>query len=279
MTSAAPASTSPAASAAATRFLLELENTCSILRVYGQEHPAFRRSADAAAASSVSPIHISVSSRGLAVDKTPVDEPNLARLARLLRTFGLIGLDVEGRLTAAQVTSLVLALDELERAPQSTSAVMDRIARASGGAMRAIPLKLDHLRLVEGTAGKAPAVPGSKSAPADVGSVWRELFSPSAAPAAGAGAGAGPGATSAQSARQLAQSLERAVGASPSPAQWDAMVQGWMKQLTQAGISPSALPALAAAATATAAAQRVGSPRQAEPIGGGNDERDAGTVA
>src|SRR5687768_2859832 len=203
MTSAAPASTSPAASAAATRFLLELENTCSILRVYGQEHPAFRRSADAAAAGSVSPSHISVSSRGLAVDKTPVDEPNLARLARLLRTFGLIGLDVESRLTAAQVTSLALALDELERAPQSTAAVLDRIGRARGGALRPIPRRRDHLRLVEGTAGKTPPVPGSKSAPADVGSVWRELFSPTAAPAANVGgrAGAGTGAASAQSAR------------------------------------------------------------------------------
>jgi hypothetical protein len=280
MTHVSSASTSPASGSATagTRFLLELENTCAILRVYGEEHPAFRRSADAAAANAVAPLHISISSKGLAIDKTAVDEPSLARFSKLLRRFGLIGLDVETRPTASQITSLVIALGELERAPPATAEVIQRIAQASGGAIKAIPLRLDHLRLVEGrTKGKEPAAgPIPLTSQSGVGFVWRELFSSTAIPstvgptetARGGPVGSAPVvAMPPQAARQLAQSFERSLGPSPAPAQWGAMVDGWVKQLAQAGISPSALPALAAAATAQADAPQGGEGQQ--PASGG----------
>jgi hypothetical protein len=50
------------------RFLGELDNLWSLLRVYGTEHPAFRRSAEAAAAAASRPVRVSLSPKGFTVD-------------------------------------------------------------------------------------------------------------------------------------------------------------------------------------------------------------------
>ena len=50
-----------------TKFLVELDNTWTMLRLYGTEHPAFRRSAEAAAAAVERPGRVQINPRGFAV--------------------------------------------------------------------------------------------------------------------------------------------------------------------------------------------------------------------
>src|SRR5437868_13966729 len=64
-----------------TKFLVELDNTWTMLRLYGTEHPAFRRSAEAAAAAVERPGRVQINPRGFAVGKTRIDNNNIGALA------------------------------------------------------------------------------------------------------------------------------------------------------------------------------------------------------
>ena len=216
MSDTATATVSPAVDAS-TRFLVELDNTWSMLRVYGTEHPAFRRSAEAAAALD-RPCRISIDPRGFTVGKVPIDNPNLLPLARRLRTMGLVGLATEPGLTATQAIALILVLEEADRNRGNADAVVEKIAAATGGHVRAIPLRLDSLRLVEGTS-------DSLDDPGDADG-WRQMFTSAFFAGADAGASA-----------ELAQAFENALRGQTSD-HWNAMVAVWMRQL--ASIDPAA---------------------------------------
>src|SRR5258705_7942979 len=106
------AQTTASAVDVSTRVLVEFETLWTLLRLYGIEHPAFKRGAGTAAAAVSQQIRVSVSPRGFTVGKTPLDDPALLTFSQRLRAMGLVGLVMEPGLTAAQVTALVLALDE-----------------------------------------------------------------------------------------------------------------------------------------------------------------------
>jgi hypothetical protein len=141
----------------------------------------------------------------------------------------LIALDLESPLLPEQIAALIETLGELERDHARAQTAVRRIAESTGGAVKVTPLKLEHLRLVEGTATAARAA-GEK--PPDPASAWRELFARSTG-------GAAPSAAAAA----LARSFESALGSSPSPAQWGTMFQGWTKQLSQVGPGATSVPA------------------------------------
>jgi hypothetical protein len=212
------AATAPTTAAdGSTRFLVELDNTWTLLRVYGTEHPAFRRSAEAAAAAVEKPQRISISPRGFTVGKTPVANDNLRPFAQRLRSMGLVGLTAEPKLTATQVVSLVVVLNEADRSRGNAEAVVEKITAATGGRVRAVPLRLDGLRLVEGTG-------ASPDEPADA-DLWRQMFA----------SAFDTGADLASSA-ELAHAFESALRGQ-SAGQWDGMVGVWMRQL--ASIDPA----------------------------------------
>ena len=210
-----------AAADAPTRFLVELDNTWTLLRVYGTEHPAFRRSAEAAAAVD-RPVRISVSPRGFSAGKTAITKDHLLPFANRLRAMGLVGLAADRGLTAAQVMSLVLVLNEADRSRGNADAVVEKIAAATGGRVKATPLRLGGLRLVEGTGDDTGAPPADAN-------VWRDLF-----------AGAFDSADLSLS-TDLAAAFENALRGQ-SPAQWNAMVDAWMRQLAAVDPSGAAAP-------------------------------------
>ena len=209
----------PAGSDASTKFLVELDNAWTMLRLYGTEHPAFRRSVDAAAAAVERPGRVSINPTGFVHGKTPVANANLKALAHRLRSMGLVGLATEPGLTAPQVTALVLVLNEADRNRGSADAVVEKIAAASGGHVRAVPLRLDALRLVEGTADSVEQPRATDG--------WRDMF------ASAFFTGGGDAAASAE----LAQAFETALRGQTTD-HWDAMVAVWMRQL--AAIDPAA---------------------------------------
>ena len=202
----------PAAPAvdASTRFLVELENVWTLLRVYGTEHPAFLRGADAAAAAIDRPARVSINPRGFSPTRPDAPAETLRLFAQRLRAMGLVGLTMEPGLTPAQVVALVLVLAEADRGRGSAHAVVEKIASATGGRVRAVPLRLDSLRLIEGTS----AANGS-----DTADVWREMFASAFR----------PGSDSAAS-TELAQAFEHALRGQSSD-EWDSMVGVWMKHL------------------------------------------------
>ena len=193
----------------AARFLVEFDSACSLFRLYGCEHPAFRRQCEATAASSETPINLSVSQRGFSLGADPLPEnPDLQRLSHRLRSLGLVGLEIQGQVTAKQVESLVLALDEAEKKTQTGQVVVQRLSAATDGRVNALALKLDELRLVEGSdpAGEAQAR-----------AAWEPLFSQSAIT---------------PPARELAESFERSLRGTQSSAHWKAMVEVWLRELS-----------------------------------------------
>jgi hypothetical protein len=136
-----------------TRFLVELDGVCSIYRVYGADHPTFRRHAQAAAEAVESPLELAITPNGFSHDDQPsFNEPDILRLSQRLRVLGLVSLHVTPGLTAAQVEAAVRALDEAERAHQAGEAVADTLARQTDNRLRAGTLKLASLQLVEGAA-------------------------------------------------------------------------------------------------------------------------------
>jgi hypothetical protein len=218
-----------------TRFLVELENLWTLLRLYGTEHPAFKRGAATASSTLAQPFRVSVSPKGFTLGKATIEEPAMLTFSQRLRAMGLVGLAVQPGMTAADVTTLVLALDEVDRGHMAGAAVVEKLAAASGRRVMAIPLKLSGLRLMEGTADDAEA-------PAEQATVWRDLF-------AGAFSPAGGGDKS--DAAELAGSFELALKAVASPAQWDAMVGVWVRQLATATANEAAAGGSAAGAAGT----------------------------
>ena len=220
------AHTSDSAVDTSARFLGELDNLWSLLRLYGTTHPAFRRSAESTAAAASRPLRVSLSPKGFTVDKTTLDDPLLLAFSRKLRSLGLVGLAVEQGLKAGHVTALILALDEADRTHVSGPPVADRIAAATERHVAGIPLRVEGLRLMEGTS-EEPEADGQAS-------VWREMF-------ASAWHSGGPGGTAGDP-EQLAESFELALRAVGSPAQWEAMVGAWVRQLATVDVSPTAEP-------------------------------------
>jgi hypothetical protein len=226
MSEASP--TSAAGDGSSTRFLVELENAWTLLRLYGTEHPAFKRGAEAAAAAIERPARVSINPRGFSPSNPGVGVRDTLRVfAQKLRAMGLVGLTMEPGLTPAQVLSLVNVLSDADRSRGTADAVVEKIAAATGGRVRAVPLRLDGLKLIEGM----PPPSEEASSP----DVWREIFAGAFLPGADAAASA-----------ELAQSFEAALGGRSS-AQWDAMVGVWMKQL--ASIDPERLRAAARTGT------------------------------
>jgi hypothetical protein len=209
MTQSPPAP--PSAVDGPTRFLVELENTWTLLRVYGTEHPAFRRSAEAAAGAIERPGRISISPRGFSVGAAPVANANLLPFSRRLRLMGLVGLTMEPGLTPAQAVSLVLVLNEADRTKGNVDAVIARIAAATAGRVKGVPLRLGGLTLLEGTTDAADGK--------DMAGVWREMF-----------ADAFGGPLDPSSTTGLAEAFETALRGDAS-GQWDAMIGVWMRQL------------------------------------------------
>ena len=93
----APTSSGPA------HFLAELNTVCSLFRLYGQEHPAFRRTAESAAASATPGIRVSITTKGFAANDTPIDDPSLVAFAQRFRKLGLVGLTINSKPDAAQI--------------------------------------------------------------------------------------------------------------------------------------------------------------------------------
>ena len=202
---------------ASTQFLVELENTWTLLRLYGTEHPAFRRGAEAAAAAIDRPARVSINPRGFSPTKPGAPNETLRVFAQRLRAMGLVGLTMEPGLTPAQAIALVLVLIDADRSRGNADAIVEKIAAATGGRVRAVPLRLDSLKLVEG----ASAAPEGLETP----DVWREMFASAFQPGSDTGASA-----------ELAQAFENALRGQSS-AQWDSMVGVWTKQL--ASIDPN----------------------------------------
>src|SRR5688572_20737425 len=218
----APMTAAPTSSVnACARFLVELENTCAAYRLYGAAHPAFRRCCDAAAGAVARlPLRVSVAAGGFATEEAPIAEPALRGLARRLRLMGLVGLDVEAKPTAAHVAALVPLLAGGGEAEVATDAIVERIAQATGNTIRVVPLRLANLRLVRGAAQDHT---GKNLARADEPPSWRELLSRACT-----------GGLDEPEVRELAHSFEAALGAKPSEAQWNAMVDVWSRQLAHA---------------------------------------------
>src|SRR5436190_1537929 len=86
--------TTPTSLTSTTKFLVELATTWTLLRLYGTEHPAFRRGAEAAAQAIDRPGRVSINPRGFT--PSPKDPPaELQMLAQRLRAMGLVGLTIE----------------------------------------------------------------------------------------------------------------------------------------------------------------------------------------
>jgi hypothetical protein len=171
--------------------------------------------AELAAASATPGIRVSITSKGFAANDTPIDDPKLVTFAQRFRKLGLVGLTVNSQPTAAQITTLVIALGELQRDQATAEVAVQRIADASDGKITAIPLRLGGLRFVEKTAD------GGKQA--DSTPIWRDLF----AQACGNGFGK-------VNAAELAKSFESALGPSPSNEHWDEVAGAWARELALA---------------------------------------------
>src|SRR5690242_16503949 len=118
---------------ASTTFLVELEHTWALFRLYGGEHPAFKKRSEAAAACVAGPIRVGVSPTGFIADTATLVHDDLQPLARRLVGMGIVGLTIEPGLSSQDVGALVRALHESERARSNTQAVGARISNATGG--------------------------------------------------------------------------------------------------------------------------------------------------
>jgi len=241
---------------ASNRFLAELDNSWSLLRVYGTDHPAFRRAAEAAAKAVDRTLGLTVHPRGFTVGRAPVPNDRLGGLSKRLRAMGLVGLTAEPPLTPAQITSLVLALDEADRTHLNGEAVVARLSSATGGRVKAMPLRTANLRLMEGT-GKA------QNEESEQATLWRNLFSQACFGGVGGFAlplGEGTPATEGAptDVGELAESFETALRAVQTTAQWDSMVDVWLRQLSS--IDPAAMPVPKKSMAGDAAAPTPGTP-------------------
>ena len=90
MSEATPTSAA-AADDPSTRFLVELENAWTLLRLYGTEHPAFKRGAEVAAAAIERPSRVSINPRGFTPSNPGFAKDTLRVFAQKLRSMGLVG--------------------------------------------------------------------------------------------------------------------------------------------------------------------------------------------
>src|SRR5688500_13702192 len=97
---ASSSSTSSPAVETAARFLVGVEKTWTICRLYGDAHPMFRQTSEATAAGVAGRFQVSVSPKGFSIDRAAVGDGVLLPLAQRLRRMGLVGLGVEPGVTA-----------------------------------------------------------------------------------------------------------------------------------------------------------------------------------
>ena len=207
-------------------FLVELERAWALLRLYGDQHPAFRQRAGLAAAAASQPLRIGVGPKGFLSDSANTADDELQPLAKRLSGMGVVGLIVSAGLAVDHITGLVQALEEAERSRANIQLVMVRIANATGGKVKVLPVRMDDLRYVTGSS--APA--GEDDATA----TWRELF---------VRACGGDGSAPAEAAKWF----EAAVRGVQSSGHWTSMLDVWVRELgaieaTPAGDAAEAVP-------------------------------------
>lgn len=194
-----------------TAFLVELERTWALLRLYGEAHPAFRQRAElAAAATGPQPMRIGVSPRGFLADTATISNDELQPLAKRLTTMGVVGIVVATGLTADHVIAVVRALQDAERSRGNVQMVIARIATATDGKLKVLPVRMDDLRYLTGAAG--PANEDDSTA------TWRELF------IRACGGGSVPA--------EAAKWFESAVRGVRSAGQWTSMLDVWVRELS-----------------------------------------------
>src|SRR5438270_13547363 len=101
------AATTAPDTAASTTSLVELEHTWALFRLYGGEHPAFRKRSEAAAASIAGPIQVGVNPKGFTADTATLVHDDLQPLARRLVGMGIVGLTIAPGLASQDVGALV----------------------------------------------------------------------------------------------------------------------------------------------------------------------------
>jgi hypothetical protein len=228
---------------ASTRFLVELDRAWSLYRLYGEAHPAFRHSAAAVAASADGKLQISISPKGFSVGRVRIGEDGLLALAQRLRRMGLVGLAIEKELTAAQGCALILALHEADRRRRGGEAAALSIALATDERVRAAPLRLGDLDLVERIR--------QGGADDDQETIWQELF---ARALSGTAVGAG----------EAARAFEAALRSVQSPTHWSAMVGVWLRELSAIETTAAAAAAPNEGAGPNATSPGAGSPGAGE---------------
>lgn len=207
-------------SGASTQFLVELEHACALFGLYGSEHPAFRKRAELTASCAADPISVGVSPKGFTADSTAIAEDALLPLARRLVGLGVVGLTVSQGVGADEIRGLIEALHDSERQHLSGQAVGASVAKATGGRINALTVRLDNLRYVAGTGGA-----GSED---DTAATWRELFA-RACGSAGNGAGSG-GATAPLDAARWFETEARRVQSSEG---WTDVLEAWVGELRE----------------------------------------------
>src|SRR5579859_3379393 len=95
-----------------TTFLVELERTWALFRLYGGEHPAVKKRSEATAAAMTGPIRVGVNTKGFTTDAAPLVHDDLQPLARRLIGMGIVGLTIEPGLSPKDIRELVRALHE-----------------------------------------------------------------------------------------------------------------------------------------------------------------------
>lgn len=202
-----------------TGFLVELERTWALLRLYGEAHPAFRHSAERVAAAASQPLRIGVSPKGFLAGATTICTDELQPLAKRLTAMGVVGLVATGGLTADHVAALVGALHDAEKSRGNVQLVITRITTATEGKLKVLPVRMDDLRYLTGAGG-----PLNED---DSTATWRELF------VRACGGGSVP--------VEAAKWFEAAVRGVQSAGQWTSMLDVWVRELS--AVEPAAAPA------------------------------------
>lgn len=192
-----------------TAFLVELERAWALLRLYGEQHPAFRQRAELAAAAVSQPLRIGVGPKGFLVESATAEQ-DLQPLAKRLSAMGVVGLIVATGLSVEHITALVQALQDAERSRANIQLLVARIANSTGGKVKVLPVRMDDLRYVTGSSD-----PSNED---DSTATWRELF---------IRACGGDGSVPAEAAKWF----EAAVRGVQSSGQWTSMLDVWVREL------------------------------------------------
>ena len=202
-----------------TAFLVELERAWALLRLYGEQHPAFRQRAELAAAAVSQPLRIGVGPKGFLTDSAATTtEDELQPLAKRLSGMGVVGLIVATGLSVEHITALVQALQDAERSRANIQLLVARIANSTGGKVKVLPVRMDDLRYVTGSSD-----PSNED---DSTATWRELF---------VRACGGDGSVPAEAAKWF----EAAVRGVQSSGQWTSMLDVWVRELGAIETAPT----------------------------------------